>query len=813
MRTEKTDCEVVGPIEFFDGLTPPGVSARTVAESVETACVVRDKFTEAGEKVLQKAEKESGESAAKLAVYKTLLSKRDAYRDFLGKSGRFVADLPENPLLSSILVLLSSGRVLRQGHCQLMSLSIEQEERILACLSFRATLSFTRYTVKEGRGDSFEEEVLFDTVMPWWQMFEYFLSGLRDYLNVISEAARITHSSMAYKCVDARDRLIDEMKKDGVSQEYFALVSECFCFARDLNERIHGVPGMTMTYDDGQALEEVMVRSVDSNNYGLYATCDRVIKSFIGSIDMIKGLPVAKDYPKVTYGIMDPLWVQNTAATLSGEKRDDFYRRVEAANRKGRKRGQLLMPTEDLVHRAIHVFQPEFLRLIDTVGIGMMDSWYRMEREGIVDALETCWGRFLDLAEETLGDGVACTRLRYALQRLISHVAARMRGLPVGLSQSEYNSAYHDLESAFEGLAEAMSLYDAGEKDPIPSYEVLTCDGEKARILRRPRFLAEQQYNEAVRTMGIDDIDLEEVAASIHDIMHFMEGGCRFLSSVRKSIIAAFVVEGRLLYQKGVFNDKYRLPNGARVYDVIVVDEVPAGGRTRSLKIEAVRRAVVKLIEGRISANNENDDTQWIARRWRAALELIVGRAGDAHDVWCWRAYSPEQAEEIVSAVENCASIDVRPDTINSTTRELEKISAMMEKLTKPCDGRKFLAAVTQEELAYMLGYKNADSVRKWESGKRACPADYTRSLRLQGGISLMAFINRYRMDKGITKPLQAIKNGKVIDISMLTEADADLVLEFVRQRRAAAAAKEGEMNKRKREAAAQAAERDRHDA
>lgn len=76
-----------------------------------------------------------------------------------------------------------------------------------------------------------------------------------------------------------------------------------------------------------------------------------------------------------------------------------------------------------------------------------------------------------------------------------------------------------------------------------------------------------------------------------------------------------------------------------------------------------------------------------------------------------------------------------------------------------------------------------------------------------------MAFINRFRRDKGITKPLQAIKNGKIVDLSMLTEADADLVLEFVRKKSAAAEAKNGEMNKRKREAAAQAAERDRHDA
>lgn len=82
MAEEKIKCEVVGPIEFCDGFTSPGISARMVATSVETACEVRDKLSAAGEKALQKAEKEAGESAAKLAVYKTLLSKRDAYRDF-----------------------------------------------------------------------------------------------------------------------------------------------------------------------------------------------------------------------------------------------------------------------------------------------------------------------------------------------------------------------------------------------------------------------------------------------------------------------------------------------------------------------------------------------------------------------------------------------------------------------------------------------------------------------------------------------------------------------------------------------------------
>lgn len=813
MAEEKIKCEVVGPIEFCDGFTSPGISARMVATSVETACEVRDKLSAAGEKALQKAEKEAGESAAKLAAYKTLLSKRDAYRDFLTRSGKFVADLPENPLLLSILTLLSSGGVVRPGHCQLMSISSEQEERIKASLSFRPTLSFTRYSVKAGCRDTVDEETLFDTVMPWWRMFEYFLSTLKGYLNVISDVARITHSSMVYKCIDARDRLLSEVQKDGVSPEYLALVSECFCFARDLNERIHGDTCKAMTYKDGQPVEEVLFRSLDPQNRSLYAMCDRVIQSFIASIDMIKVLPVKEDCPKVTYSNMDPLWVQKMAATLPGAMKNDYYRKVEAASRIGVKRSQSLMPTEDMVHGAIHVFQPEFLRLIDTVGTGMMDSWYRMERKGIVEALETYWGRFLDLAEQTLGGGVACMRLRYALQRLISHVAARMRGLPVGLCQSEYKSAYHELESAFEGLAEAMSLHDAETKDPVPSYEVLTCDGEKTKILRRPRFLAEQQYNDAVRDMGIDRIDFDEVVASIPDIMHFVEGGVRFPASTRKSIIAAFVVEGRLLYQKAVFNDKYRLPNGARPYDVVVVDEVPAGGRTRGLKIESVRRAVVKLIEGRIAVNNEKDDTQWIARRWRSALELIVGREDDTRDVWCWRAYSPDQVEEIVAAVESCASADVRPDAVNPTTKALEGLTAMVQKLMKPDDGRKFLAAVTQEELAYMLGYKNGDSVRKWEAGDRRCPADYTRSLRVQGGIPLMAFINRFRRDKGITKPLQAIKNGKIVDLSMLTEADADLVLEFVRKKSAAAEAKNGEMNKRKREAAAQAAERDRHDA
>jgi len=109
------------------------------------------------------------------------------------------------------------------------------------------------------------------------------------------------------------------------------------------------------------------------------------------------------------------------------------------------------------------------------------------------------------------------------------------------------------------------------------------------------------------------------------------------------------------------------------------------------------------------------------------------------------------------------------------------------------------LAAVTQYELAILLGYKNQDSVRKWESGDRSAPDGYSRDLRLRGGLELMAFINDFRKSRGIKAPLQAIKNGKVVDLSKLSEADADLVLELVRKKTQKAERKEAEEAERSR--------------
>ena len=96
----------------------------------------------------------------------------------------------------------------------------------------------------------------------------------------------------------------------------------------------------------------------------------------------------------------------------------------------------------------------------------------------------------------------------------------------------------------------------------------------------------------------------------------------------------------------------------------------------------------------------------------------------------------------------------------------------------------KFLAAVKQWELAALLGYKNADTVRKWESGERAAPYGYHRELRIRGGIDLLLFINTFRREEGIRAPLKAIRDGKIVDLSNLTEEDADRVLEYVRKSR-----------------------------
>ena len=93
----------------------------------------------------------------------------------------------------------------------------------------------------------------------------------------------------------------------------------------------------------------------------------------------------------------------------------------------------------------------------------------------------------------------------------------------------------------------------------------------------------------------------------------------------------------------------------------------------------------------------------------------------------------------------------------------------------------KCLAAVKQWELAALLGYKNEDSIRKWESGDRSAPYGYHKELRIKGGIDLLLFINEFRRKNGIAAPLKAIRNGKVIDISDLTADRADDVLEFLR--------------------------------
>jgi len=103
-----------------------------------------------------------------------------------------------------------------------------------------------------------------------------------------------------------------------------------------------------------------------------------------------------------------------------------------------------------------------------------------------------------------------------------------------------------------------------------------------------------------------------------------------------------------------------------------------------------------------------------------------------------------------------------------------------------------------------LLGYKNQDSVRKWESGDRSAPDGYSRDLRLRGGLELMAFINDFRKSRGIKAPLQAIKNGKVVDLSKLSEADADLVLELVRKKTQKAERKEAEEAERSRSPVAQ---------
>lgn len=86
-----------------------------------------------------------------------------------------------------------------------------------------------------------------------------------------------------------------------------------------------------------------------------------------------------------------------------------------------------------------------------------------------------------------------------------------------------------------------------------------------------------------------------------------------------------------------------------------------------------------------------------------------------------------------------------------------------------------------------LLGFKNADSVRKWESPSsgRKVPLGYSRELRIAGGLPLLEFINGYRKLRGIKKELESIRDGKIIKLENLTADNInDLHLIAERMRR-----------------------------
>jgi len=94
---------------------------------------------------------------------------------------------------------------------------------------------------------------------------------------------------------------------------------------------------------------------------------------------------------------------------------------------------------------------------------------------------------------------------------------------------------------------------------------------------------------------------------------------------------------------------------------------------------------------------------------------------------------------------------------------------------------------LTQKELSMLLGFKNADSVRKWESPSsgRKVPLGYSRELRIAGGLPLLEFINGYRKLRGIKKELEFIRDGKIIKLENLTADNInDLHLIAERMRR-----------------------------
>ena len=210
---------------------------------------------------------------------------------------------------------------------------------------------------------------------------------------------------------------------------------------------------------------------------------------------------------------------------------------------------------------------------------------------------------------------------------------------------------------------------------------------------------------------------------------------------------------------------------------------------------------IVSLTKQYINAGAE------LARSWNSKsveywdiAQIALKRCGCTMRLKSSREQVNRMVDAMISAAE-IISLEAGPVSRNIGDVPENEYFERVKKELKPKERSKFLVAVTQKELAILLGYKSADSVRKWESGTRNAPIGYTRGIREQGGLELMSFINTFRRNRGIAKPLKAIKNGKIVDISSLSEIDADLVLEFVRKKTSAAETKEGEENHRKRAA------------
>lgn len=234
---------------------------------------------------------------------------------------------------------------------------------------------------------------------------------------------------------------------------------------------------------------------------------------------------------------------------------------------------------------------------------------------------------------------------------------------------------------------------------------------------------------------------------------------------------------------RGVFGEVFRL----------VAHDVPVEESDACRDILALTKKYIETGRRLAREWNSRSEDEW------ATADLACQRIGNTFRLKNSRPQINRMVDAMISAIETMVK-EGGPRKLPVTEASPDDLAdSIAKKMNRKERTARFLIAVTQQELAILLGYKNPDTVRKWESGERNCPVGYSRELRLHGGVGLLAFINNFRELRGITEPLKAIKDGHVVNISKLSEIDADFVLEFVRKKTQKAERKEAEDAERSR--------------